>query len=115
MGYNKGGRPKEDKPRDIEIKFRVNKEEFESIQQLVDKSSEITRAEFIRNCVLNPKKVTKTPSKDVLALKIAVDKIGVNINQVTRKLNSGTSTHDYFLKKEVSDIREALLRLEDKL
>ncbi|EBP3710531.1 MobC family plasmid mobilization relaxosome protein [Salmonella enterica subsp. enterica] len=89
-----------DKRRDISIQFRVNKEEFEYLKELVDASG-LERGHYIRKEILNAEPVIKRKMPEVnQKTYMQLSAIGNNINQAVKKLNS----NEYFDKDEVDKL-----------
>ena len=85
-------------------------DEKESIK-LKDKVSKTNynQSEYIRSCILN-KKITTVPG--IRDLVIEIKRIGNNLNQITRSVNSGTLT---VLGDDLKDIKKDLKTVWDKL
>ncbi|EIO9288308.1 plasmid mobilization relaxosome protein MobC [Escherichia coli] len=77
-----------DKRRDISIQFRVNKEEFEYLKELVDASG-LERGHYIRKEILNSEPVVKRkmPAFEQ-SLYREIQHQGNNINQIAKRLNT---------------------------
>ncbi|ECE2694333.1 plasmid mobilization relaxosome protein MobC, partial [Salmonella enterica] len=86
--------------RDISIQFRVNKEEFEYLKELVEASG-LERGHYIRKEILNAEPVIKRKMPEVnQKTYIQLSGIGNNINQAVKKLNG----NEYFDKNEVDKL-----------
>jgi hypothetical protein len=111
---NKGGRPKKKDLRDRRVEIRLTQEEH---QILSKKAIRLNRsmAELLRDGALNVKVLEKQEPKELIDVQRELSKIGTNVNQVARKLNQNVQTSDYFLKKEVQDIKNKLADIFDKL
>lgn len=112
MGYKKGGRPKEEQPRNKRLFIRVNDDESKNIQELVDQSSYNTTSEYIREHILNLKAAKNKPTADTLAIKIAVDEIGLCIHNIQSNLGDYNSNDINIILECIID---ALSDIEDKL
>lgn len=84
--------------RTVDIHIMLNQEEGERFDDLCRRTG-LTRAALIRKMVLNCP-IKERPNADFLALTDAIDRIGVNFNQLVRKVNTvGTVSEN--------DVREA--------
>lgn len=84
--------------RTVDIHIMLNQEEGERFDDLCRRTG-LTRAGLIRKVVLNCP-IQERPNADFLALTDAIDRIGVNFNQLVRKVNTvGTVSEN--------DVREA--------
>ncbi len=70
--------------RPIQLKFRVTEEEYERIIRRAKNSH--SRSEYIRNMALKGKVTIPVPTIDRQSL-LEMNKIGVNLNQVVKKIN----------------------------
>lgn len=78
-----------------QINIRVNQIEFDELENK-SKELKITKSEFILKLIFDTK-IKKDNSKDSLKYLNAINKIGNNINQIARLLNSKN------LKNELKD------------
>jgi len=89
-----------EKRRDISIQFRVNKEEFEYLKELVEASG-LERGHYIRKEILSAEPVIKRKMPEVnQKTYIQLSAIGNNINQAVKKLNG----NEYFDKNEIDKL-----------
>lgn len=119
MSYknNKGGRPKS-KPSEIrnrKITVRFTEEEFQFLSKFGDNKSDIIRDVFIKT--FKKKDIIINTNKDPRFV-FAINKIGININQITRKFNeTGRLSNldidklDYYLEYLVSILDDDLKQL----
>jgi len=94
--------------RDKSIQFRVNKEEFEYLKELVD-SSGLERGHYIRREILKSVPVVKRKMSEInQKTYMQLSALGNNLNQVAKKLNSNKDFDDVkvsetnFLIKQIS-------------
>lgn len=78
-----------------QINIRVNQNEFDELENK-SKELKITKSEFILKLIFG-EKIKKDNSKDNLKYLSSINKIGNNINQIARLLNSKN------LKNELAD------------
>lgn len=81
--------------RDIRVNFRFTKTEIDELEKKCDELK-ITKTDFISTLIFDTK-IKKDTSKDSLKYLNAINKIGNNINQIARLLNSKN------LKNEIAD------------
>lgn len=102
------GNPLQDHPKKEVIKIeknkrlicRVSEKEYEKFEKLVEKSK-LTKSEFMRKSILKKKIIVIEDIKD---LTIELRRIGNNLNQLTRAVNSGEVKEI----KELKEIKENL-------
>lgn len=116
MSYknNKGGRPKS-KPSEIrnrKVTVRFTEEEFQFLSKFGENKSDVIRDVFIKT--FKKKDITINTNKDPRFV-FAINKIGVNINQITKKHNeTGRLSNldidklDYYLEYLVSILNDDL-------
>ena len=112
--YNRGGRPKINptKNRNRKITVRFTEEEFQYLSKFGDNLSDVIRDVFIKT--FRQKNIVINTKKDMRFIE-AINRIGVNVNQITKKYNTtgGLSNLDidkleYFLEYLVSIIDDDL-------
>jgi hypothetical protein len=99
--------------RDMQIAFRVTNEEKKIIDEKV-KLSKMTKSEFFISTIMNGKIVItdeKEKLKSITNLTNEINKIGTNINQVSKHVNQigsiGMDDFEY-LRKRMDDIWQLL-------
>jgi len=89
--YNKkrGGRPKKDIKRNALVSVRFTKNEKQALKFIAKKENE-NPSEFLRNLGLIKIgiHVKKKPNQEVQNLRNELRRIGVNLNQIAKKLNA---------------------------
>lgn len=112
--YNKGGRPKMDvsESRNRKVTVRFTEEEFQYLSKFGDNLSDVIRDVFIKT--FKQKNIVINTKKDLRFIG-AINSIGVNVNQITKKYNAtgGLSNLDidkleYYLEYLVSIINDDL-------
>jgi t-SNARE complex subunit (syntaxin) len=102
----------EGKIRDKHIKVVVNKDEMELIEKLTLEAKLNSVSKYVREQALSGKELTsggiygKYPLKKIGSLNFEVRKIGVNVNQMTRKLHQ-RGAFDQNDRKALKKIRES--------
>lgn len=94
------------------VLFRVTKEEYDAIFQQFQQSGEPTLSAYLRKIVLHPQAQKIQAAKQQKELVRQVRKIGVNINQITARHNSGL----YFAsdRKQLKAQMEALVKMVEE-
>ena len=95
---------KQTEKRTIMILFRVNTNEYEVIKKKT-KISGMSMSAFIRKTLLD-KKIVSAPPADFPVLIREVKRIGGNLNQLLRKLNTLGIAHSSDLESCETEIRE---------
>ncbi len=90
------------------VTFWLSENEFSSLKNKISKAS-LTRSDYLRKCSLN-KNITVVPG--LRDLVIEIKRIGTNLNQLTRSVNTGTLT---VLGDNLKGIKEDLKTVWDKL
>ena len=112
--YNKGGRPKMNvsESRNRKVTVRFTEEEFQYLSKFGDNLSDVIRDVFIKT--FKQKNIVINTKKDIRFIG-AINSIGVNVNQITKKYNAtgGLSNLDidkleYYLEYLVSIINDDL-------
>ena len=91
--------------RTIMILFRVNPREYETIKKKVDESG-LNMSLFIRKTLMD-KKIVSAPPADFPTLIREIKRVGGNLNQLVRKLNTLGIAHSLDLENCENEIREA--------
>jgi hypothetical protein len=101
--------------RNIQVQFRVSVSELEELNKNI-KKSDLKKSVFLRKVAIENEVIVLEGLDEMVA---QVKKIGVNINQIARVLNSG-SYFDYskdlqLTKKELNKIWQVLSLLAQKV
>ncbi len=108
MEKNKGGRPPKTKTRKHRIEVWFYKEEIEKIDR--DRGL-VPRAVFVRQAVEGVKISPPIPQINI-ETRVELSKIGNNLNQIARILNSGDIFEISEIQKEISKLRLSLLGIK---
>lgn len=86
---NKGGRPKKELKRNALVSVRFTRNEKQALKYIAKKENE-NPSEFLRNIALKKIgiSVRKKPNKEVQELRNELRRIGVNLNQIAKQLNT---------------------------
>ena len=90
------------------VAFWLNEKELIQLKDKISKTN-LNQSDFIRKSILN-KNITVVPG--IRDLIIDIKRIGNNLNQLTRSVNTGTLT---VLGDDLKDIKEDLKAVWDKL
>ena len=72
------------------IPFRIEEKEYEKLKQIAKEKKYKSFSAFIRDSLLEHNGIpSKAMKKQMYDLRWEVNKIGVNINQATKRINSG--------------------------
>ena len=96
--------PRKKTERPIQIHFRVTQKEYEIIKTKVEQSG-LSMSEFARKTFLD-KKIVSAPPADFPNLIREVKRIGSNLNQLVRKLNTLGIAHSLEIERCENEIRE---------
>ena len=94
--------------RTVDIHIMLNEEEGQRFNDLCERTG-LSHAVLIRKMVLNCP-IKERPNADFLTLADAIDKIGINFNQLVRKVNTTGTVQDHDLK-EAKHVYQQVLRL----
>ena len=94
--------------RNVDIHIMLNQEEGQRFDDLCKRTG-LSRAGLIRKMVLNCP-IQERPNADFLSLTDAIDRIGVNFNQLVRKANTTGNVSNSDLK-EAKRTYQQVLRL----
>ena len=119
----RGGRPElpEEERSDIIVKVRFNTEEYNRLVDRMKTTKSPDRSKFIRSVCLKmplPMKTQMDTFQDE-ALSLLVEmradllRIGVNINQSSKRINSTTDYHD--LQRDVNSMAGNMSRIDQQL
>lgn len=98
--------------RSVQIKFFVNEDEKERI--LKKASTSLNLSDYLRKMALNGKVIIPAPSIDRNAL-LEMNRIGVNINQIVKKINeSDVNVFSRAIRERLLKELEPLERLLDE-
>lgn len=110
-------RPKKEEPKTRRITIRVTELEYETFTELAEKQK-MTLAEYVRQQVIHGKVEThydiKTGEDELKELCREFHKIGINLNQISRFLNTG-GTVGRDMIKEIRDLVSELFTLRQKV
>lgn len=87
--------------RNKQINFRVTEYEYNLIQQRLKESEKKTLREYLLDVGINGY-VIKVDYKEIKELAHEINKIGVNINQIAHKVNSGNQVY----KADIEEVQE---------
>ena len=94
---SKRGRPKKDNTKDSVLRFRLSTDEKLEFEKLFKASNLSTKSEFMKACIFG--KEIKAPEMPLITyyklignLLKEINKSGQNINQITKKINSLSSS-----------------------
>lgn len=96
--------------RDRHFKVRMNEEEMEDLNLKVKKSK--SREEFVRECIKNVT-VKEPPSLDYYRLINEFNRIGTNLNQLTKLAHVSTKLPDHQLENTLNEL-SLLVKTVDK-
>ena len=92
-------------PKSYEICLRLSAEEKERLEHSA-RTCGLSKTAYLRRLILE-KEVKALPSQEIKALRTEVHKIGVNINQIARRINSTGTVY----AQDVEDIKGALAQI----
>ena len=87
--------------RDKVLKIWVTEEEKEIIKKKMEKVGMTNMGEFVRLC-LKYQKLVKIDAEPMLDLTYEINKIGVNINQIAKKVNETNSIY----QNDINEIKQ---------
>lgn len=96
--------PRKGADRPMQIHFRVTQNEYNFIKNKADKSG-LSMSDFARETLMN-KKIVSAPPADFITFITEVRRIGSNLNQLIRKLNTLGIAHSLELDRCEKEIRE---------
>ena len=118
----RGGRPElpEDQRRDWKVTVRFNQQEYDLLKQRKNKTKAKDLSAFVRDvCLQKPlpmKTQLDTYQSESLSLLVEMRadllRIGVNINQSSKRINSTTDYHD--LQRDVNAMAGQMSRLDEQ-
>lgn len=91
--------------RNVQIHFRVSSSEYEHIKKNVSLSG-LSMSEYSRR-LFKGEKIIAAPPSDFFILIKEIKRVGSNLNQLIRKLNTLGVVHDLELQRCVNEIDEA--------
>ena len=94
--------------RSKQIVVRLSDEEYQKYIEQVEKSN-LTQNEFFVKCITKKKIIVVDGLKETLT---ELKKIGVNLNQISKNLNSGIFQN---ADKELKAIKEEFAKVSDKI
>ena len=92
-------------PKSYEICLRLSAEEKERLEHSA-RTCGLSKTAYLRRLILE-KEVKALPSQEIKALRTEVHKIGVNINQIARRINSTGTVY----AQDLEDIKGALAQI----
>ena len=99
-------RPKKKEPKEKRITIRLTNLEYQILSEEAEREH-MTLAEYARNRIIHGKTEThyeiSTGNKELKELLIEHHKIGINLNQIAKHLNSGGTATEEIVK----EVREA--------
>lgn len=93
--------------KNICVKTYVDKKTYEQMKLCAEKEEQSKMSDFLRDCIHI--KLTGTSiatEKEIFMLRREINRIGVNINQITRKINKYKHTDEADLKEVEENIRQ---------
>jgi|GEM_PF-1875420 len=121
--FYKGGRPKlaQDERSDFIVKIRFNKTEYNQLIERKNTTMAPDLSKFVRSVCLEKPLLMKTQMETYqdIALSLLREmradllRIGVNINQSSRRINSTTDYHD--LQREIAQMSTNMSSMEAQL
>lgn len=94
--------------RNKQIVLRLSDEEYQKYMEQVEKSK-LTQNEFFVRCISKKKIIVVEGLKETLT---ELKKIGVNINQISKNLNSGIFQS---ADKELKEVKEIFAKVNDTM
>lgn len=94
--------------RSKQVIIRLSDEEYQKYMEQVEKSN-LTQNEFFIKCIAKKKIIVIDGLKETL---IELKKVGVNLNQVSKNLNSGIFQN---AENELKKIRQQFANVSDKV
>lgn len=88
----------------------LNEEEYQIIRKKIKASNFDTKSEYFRECLLE-KNIYVVDTKPLLGLSYEFNKIGVNVNQLAKKVNE----NDRIQKKDMIEIKKYINDLQDQI
>lgn len=92
------------------ITIKVDLETREELHALAEKAGYNSMSQYMLDCSLNPVLYIEDPGP-FIETNTHLNRIGVNINQIARKVN----TRDYVLEKDLKEIKNLLLQQREYL
>lgn len=98
--------------RNIEFHLRLNDLESDKLEELSIKSK-LSRSEVIRKLILE-NKIKEKPGLEFYKVMNELSKIGINLNQIARKLNSTNEFDKNYYKEQVNEMRNLTKQIKEK-
>lgn len=95
------------------INFRMNEAEYLVFSDRISKTN-LSKEEYIRSCILNKKIVERVPI-DIYKLINEVNKVGINLNQITKKMNGNVSIFEADVKENQQLVHQVLFDLDQQI
>lgn len=99
--------------RDRHFKVRMNEEEMEDLNLKV-KKSKMSREEFVRLCIKNMT-VKEPPSLDYYRLINEFNRIGTNLNQLTKLAHVSTKLPDHQLENILNELSLLIQKVDKEI
>lgn len=92
--------------RNVQIKFRVTEQERELIEEKMKLLHTKNLAAYMRKMAIDGY-IIQVDHSDIKAMTAEIQKIGVNINQIARRVNSTGSVYE----QDIAEIKGALAKI----
>ena len=103
---------KEQERKPYRITIRLSMDEYGTIKERAKKVG-IPLSKYMRKTSLNTE-LHEKPSDDFLKVLWKIDRIGININQITAKVNTYDYLEEKELKKEIEELRNLTKEIRNK-
>ena len=114
--------------REIRYTVRLSEQEYQQLKKKILENNEwtfkygttkdrVNISAYIRDILFREEKEERQYYRELKNLNFQIRKIGVNINQVAAKINSGYKKYDsfFYLQKSLSQVEEEVKKLIEKL
>ena len=114
--------------REIRYTVRLSEQEYQQLKKKILENNECTFkygtkkdrvniSAYIRDTLFREEKEERQYYRELKNLNFQIRKIGVNINQVAAKINSGYKKYDsvFYLQKSLSQVEEEVKKLIERL
>lgn len=113
---NKGGRPEKEVKRNALVSVRFTKNEKQALKYIAKKENE-NPSEFLRNIALKKigLSVRKKPNEEIQNLRNDLRRLGVNINQIAKQLNTNNqlkSTQISMFEITLKELFKTLMKIK---
>ncbi len=93
--------------RNNRIDIMLNDEEYYCLKDKINKSK-LSLSEFVRSAIFN-KEITEKPDYNFYKLLSSISKIGNNINQIAKSLNSDQDIDSEYLQEQGKLLKDLIL------